>query len=325
VADPGGPVTKYDFFDFTTANFHNRCDAGNGDAEKCWLSDNLMDLRTESDEVRGIAKACLTKLVALGADGFRFDAAKNIEQSFFPAVMTAVTGKYAFGEFPDSSANNFNTRVNDMDYYDFPLAATMKGAFAFGGDLGVLTHPNPDQALQGPDAVTFVRTHDLAYYQVDPRHGMDSDTFGIGWDRTQKQLNRTDVLLAYAFIFAREEGLPYVFVGMKGAQSPSDDPDNDPDIVAAIRFHNLCLDGQDGIRRADNWFLGSQNAVGLTRGDDRFGIINKAAESLTTNLPANLQPGSYKNVRTGDTIQIQQGGGQQIQVNGRTAAFFVKV
>jgi hypothetical protein len=211
-----------------------------------------------------------------------------------------------------------------MEYYDFPLLATMRAAFAFAGDLAILTHLSGDQALDGPKAITFVRNHDLASNQVNPAHGINDNRFEIGWDPDHRQLNRTDVLLAYAFILAREEGTPYVFAGMKGAPSPSDDPDNDPDIVSAIRFHNLCLQDPDGTRHVDAWFLQAKNAIGLTRGDDRFAIINKADPSLSVTLPANLQPGTYMNVRTGDTIQIQQGG-QQVQVNGRTAAFFVKV
>jgi alpha-amylase len=322
----GSRVTTYKLPIFNPNNFHDRCDTSSGDAEKCWLSNELMDLKTETDDVRQVAKNYLAKLVALGADGFRFDAAKNIEQGFFPEVLKAAPGKYAFGEFIASDVGSFGSRPNDMDYYDFPLLTTMRGAFAFGGDLGILTHLTGQQALEGTKAVTLVRNHDIAVGQVDPKHGLHDDSLGIGWDGAAKQLNHTDVVLAYAFILGREEGLPYVFVGMKGA-SPATDPDNDPDIVAAIRFHNLCLAGEGGVtRRPDSWFVDSPNAIGWLRGNDRFAIINKAAASFSVMLPRELQPGNYEDVRTGRTIQVQQGGPtQSLQVDPRSAVMFVKV
>ena len=48
--------------------------------------------------MRDIAKDYLKKLVALGADGFRFDAAKHIEPAFLPKSLSEVPNTYAFGE-----------------------------------------------------------------------------------------------------------------------------------------------------------------------------------------------------------------------------------
>ena len=62
-------------------------------AERCWLSNNLLDLKTESAHVRQVAKDYLTKLASLGAAGFRFDAAKHIETEFFADVLPAVPGR----------------------------------------------------------------------------------------------------------------------------------------------------------------------------------------------------------------------------------------
>jgi glycosidase len=259
--ESGGHVTTYNFPIFKPDNFHDRCDTSGSDAEKCWLSNELMDLKTETDEVRQVAKDYLAKLTTLGADGFRFDAGKNIEQGFFPEVLKTAPGKYAFGEFIAPDVGSFGSRPSDMDYYDFPLLTTTRQAFAFGGNFGILTHLTGQQALEGTKAVTLVHNHDIAVGQVDPKHGLHDDSLGIGWDGTAKQLNRTDVVLAYAFILGREGGLPYVFVGMKG-ESPATDPDNDPDIVAAIRFHNVCLAGEGGVRRRPHpWFVDSPDAI----------------------------------------------------------------
>jgi alpha-amylase len=321
----GNHVTSYGFPEFTPQDFHDRCDAGNGNPETCWLSNELMDLRTETDEVRQQAKNYLAKLAALGTDGFRFDAARNIEQGFFPEVMKAAPGKYSFGEFVDKNVDDFGSRPNDMDYYDFPLLAKLRWAFAFGGNLGGLEHLSPQQALPGTQAVTLVRNHDIAVGQIDPAHGLHDIDLSVGDQGPGNEPDRTDIHLAYAFILGREEGLPYVFVGMKG-ESPAKDPDDDPDIVAAIRFHNLCLAGQGGIaRRPDGWFIDTHNAIGWRRGDDRFVVINKAAEPFSANIQGGLQPGTYKEIRTGKTVQVGSDGvATQLQVAPRTAVMFVK-
>src|SRR5215510_13501293 len=121
----------------------------------CWLSDKLADLKTESSRVRDIIKRYLRKLVELGVDGFRFDAAKHIEPDFFADVLTEFPDQYAFGEvIVDNSAEIPNIEV--LDFYDFPLVAAMKDAFAFGGDLRSLINAQKNhRALPGPKAITF--------------------------------------------------------------------------------------------------------------------------------------------------------------------------
>ncbi|MBW3591542.1 MAG: hypothetical protein KY393_06835, partial [Actinobacteria bacterium] len=46
---------------------------------------------------------------------------------------------------------------------------------------------------------------------------------------------------------------------------------DDPAIVAGVRFHNLCLPGQDGVaRRPEIWRIETANAIGFQRGEDRL-------------------------------------------------------
>jgi Alpha amylase, C-terminal all-beta domain len=72
--------------------------------------------------------------------------------------------------------------------------------------------------------------------------------------------------------------------------------------------------------------IDAENVIGWRRGDDRFVIINKADTPFTADLPGELQTGTYEDVRTGKTLQVQQGGtNQQLLVNPRTALMFVKV
>jgi hypothetical protein len=175
--------------------------------------------------------------------------------------------------------------------------------------------------------VTFVRNHDIDRGQAGDR-GLTDNSFGIGWDAGNKRLNRTDVNLAYAFLFGREAGLPYVFVDMPTLPpDQKDDRFDDPDIVAGIRFHNLCLAHPDGSgRRPEIWRIETQNAIAWQRGTDRFIVINKAAEwFLITNLQTTLQTGTYREVN-GWSLQVRADGRiLDWNVPPRSAMMFVRI
>ena len=313
----GNIVSSETFPEFDPQHFHERCNISSPSAEQtCWLNNNLADLKTTDSHVRQVGKDYLEKLVSLGADGFRFDAAIHIEPEFYSTVLSAVPGKFAFGEIIKNHPSHFAAWVTipEMDFYDFPLVKTMREAFAFGGDLRTLKNPKAaDNALEGPKAITFVRNHDIDRGQADDR-GLDAQgrqTYGVGWNESAHSLDHTDVHLAYAYLFGREDGLPYVFVDMKTLpEADQDDRFDDPFVVAGIRFHNLCLAGQGGIpRREEAWRIETANSIGWQRGNDRFIVINKAGEWYDIdNLGTSLQPGTYKEVRTGWPMHVQPGG-----------------
>lgn len=331
----GDSVASETFPQFEPQHFHTRCGAFSPSTEQtCWLSNNLLDLKTTDPHVRQVAKDYLAKLVGLGADGFRFDAAVHIEPGFYTEVLSAAPGTYAFGEIIKPHPSHFQDWIDipELDFYDFPLTRTMRQAFAFGGDLRTLKSPAAaDAALPGPEAVTFVRNHDVDRGQADDRglEGGGRDLFGVGWNEASDRLNRTDVRLAYAYLFGREDGLPYVFVDMNTLPpGEQDDRFDDPMLVAGIRFHNLSLGGQGGVaRRPEVWRIETPNTIGWQRGDDRFIVINKAAEHYDiVELPTSLQPGTYQEIRTGWPLHVQPDGRiLHWRVPGRSAMFFVRV
>jgi alpha-amylase len=331
----GSKVSDENFPQFSRDDFHERCEIGSDDGvQKCWLSGTLLDLKTEDDHVRGIARDYLEKLSSLGVDGYRFDAAVHIEPGFYPAVLSATPDKFAFGEIIREHPSEFSNYLAEqtVDFYDFPLVSTIRRAFAFGGDLRDLRNPKGhDGALDGPRAITFVRNHDIDRGQNDDR-GLTGDgrnMFGIGWDEGQHKLDRTDVQLAYAFVLSREDGLPYVFADMNTLpQAEQDDLFDDPFVVAGIRFHNLSLADTGGVaRRPEVWRIETHDAIGWQRGDDRFIVINKAASWFAIdNLGTSLQPGEYKEIRTGWPMHVQSDG--QIRhwdMPPRSAMMFVRV
>jgi alpha-amylase len=332
----GTTIVREKFPQFAPADFHPKCHMNESDANsvvQCWLGETLCDLKTETQRVRTVAKEYLRKLVDVGVDGFRFDAAKHIEADFFGEVLKVAPDTYSFGEVITADPGTMPA-TDALDFYDFPLASTLKAAFAFGGDLNVLRNPAAaNRALPGPRAVTFVRNHDIDRGQANDR-GLDEGsqgTFGIGWNGREKPLTESDIVLAYAYIFGREDGLPYVYADMPTSTSADKRKDtfDDQRLAGFIRFHNLALAGQDGVNRREDRFLdiNSTTALAWQRGTDRFVVINKAAEPFTLrDLATTLHPGRYVEVRTGWPLEVQADGRiRHWEVPGQTAVMFVPV
>jgi alpha-amylase len=331
----GDVIVGEQFPQFAPADFHPRCntdDANPPSVIACWLDDALCDLRTETPPVRRVMHEYLTRLAGMGVDGFRFDAAKHIDPGFFPDVLQGLPDAYSFGEVITASAASM-PNVEVLDFYDFPLTATMRKAFAFGGDLRLLRNPAANGgALAGPRAVTFVRNHDIDRGQANDR-GLDmgsQNTFGIGWNGADKPLSEADIILAYAYILGREDGLPYVFVDMpsSGTGDKRQDRFDDPKLVPFIRFHNLCLAGEGGVARRADVAVETQspNALAWQRGTDRLVVLNKAAEPFVLrNQQTSLQPGRYVDVSTGWPLDVDGSGRiAEWSVPGQTAVMFVK-
>lgn len=285
-----------------------------------WLGCNLPDLNTESEYVREQGRQYLQKLLALGADGFRFDAIKHIEPEYFEEVLQVVpSDKYLYGELIEGIPNEsfLYTEIRDIDISDYPLLGTMKQAFGFGGDLRSLIDPQRDnKALPGINAVTFAQTHDTV-------EGRDLyNAFG---------LEERDVMLANAYVLAREEGFPLIY---------SEDASY-PIVQAGISFHEQMLGQSQYFRNGNEIAPGadSPNLLFIERGDRGLAIINKAGESFeqpSARMPG-LEVGCYQELQSNLTMCVSQendgqkyitqwGSSEQggLQIDGRTALFFVK-
>jgi alpha-amylase len=328
-----GEMIIYDFPLFGPSDFHPRCsidDSNLNSVRNCWLDNRNADLKTETTRVREIARTYLKKLVDLGVDGFRFDAAKHIEPDFFADVLAAVPNTFAFGEVIESDPQKF-PQTEAIAFYDFPLVATMKRAFSFGGDLDVLRNPAAqNRALPDAKAVTFVRNHDIDRGQARDRglHEGAQGIYGIGWNGPGGELTEADILLAYGYIFGRKGGVPYVFVDMEPTTEGDkrNDRFDDERIVAFIRFHNLCLDEEAGGPRPEEPVsLGSENAIAWQRGKDRLVMINKSGENLPLHhLQTTLKPGRYVEVHEGWLLEVRSDSTiEQWELPAQTAAMFV--
>lgn len=89
---------------FSAPDFHPACDIASGDYSNnrhnvmfCRLS-GLPDLMTDGTYVRGQIKNYLTKLINMGVDGFRFDAAKWMQPADLQAFVGGISATTKSGE-----------------------------------------------------------------------------------------------------------------------------------------------------------------------------------------------------------------------------------
>jgi alpha-amylase len=283
---------------YSSWDFHPRRE-DNGQIIRAWLG-NLPDLVTESSYVRLEARAYLRRLVRMGVGGFRFDAAKHIEIDFWQSVLAGLSDLFLFGEFANWGPDDFSDDyLSLMDAYDFTLAATLRQAIGWGGDLRDLINPATNRrALSGTAAVTFVKGHDI---DLEPE----------GWTPYVYD-NEEDELLAYAYIFGRREGTPYVYI----------DKYTHPAIRSGLRFNNLSLG------KTETWLLPwcSETRLSWRRGKSMLVALNKSAQDwIPGSLPTGLMPGTFRELLIDQQYTVSAGGQiQGYQVQARQASYLVR-
>lgn len=298
-----------------------RYDDGNRNTElNCWLG-GLPDL-VHNEKVKALQKAHLRKLLALGIDGFRFDAAKHMPTDVVKDYMDTIDGESR------GKTWNYLEVITDGDttpqaynwiaaITDFVLYHSMKQAFSYGGDLRTLRAP---EAVDDGRSVTFGRNHDTIR-EINP-HAINPYQ---DW---------TDSYLATGYVLARESGTPLVL---------NWDNLDCRFIRHGVKFRQIMKQREQEGRNVKENVLGvidSPTVLMMERGNEGFFVLNKGTERM--DLPAldltltNLE-GCYRELRNDLTAAIERrpdgrkyvtrwgswhrGG---LEIYGRDALFFVR-
>ncbi|MBE8967859.1 alpha-amylase [Nostocales cyanobacterium LEGE 12452] len=263
---------------------------GNRDSEiNCWLG-GLPELKF-TNNVKTIQKAHLKKLLDLGIDGFRFDAAKHIPVDVVKEYISYVD-QQSQGEAwnylevitdSDTSAENYNWIAAVTD---FVLYNSMKNAFSFGGDLRSLRVPT---AINDPRSVTFGRNHDTIRE--------------INSNAINPYSDPSDSFLATAYILARESGTPLIL---------NWDNRDAAFIKYGVKFRQIMHQrGTQGKNIKENVLaaIDSPTVLLMERGSEGFFVVNKGENKF--NIPAldltltNLD-GCYRELRNNFTVAIER-------------------
>jgi alpha-amylase len=308
------------------ANFHDRCDInysdGNRDTElRCWLG-TLPDLDQTKAAVMKVHKQHLKKLLGLGIDGFRFDAAKHmptpVVKQYIDYVNAESQGKawnyLEVIEDHDTAAKDYNG-VAAVE--DFLLYGSMKNAFSVGGDLRGLRVP---VAVDDPRSVTFGRNHD--------------NIRAINSGAINAYDNPVDSYFATAFVLAHEAGTPLVL---------NWDNVDVPFIRTGVKFRQIITQraaGGANVKETVLSVVDNQDVLVMERGAEGFFVVNKAAQKLdiaVLDLTLTNLEGCYRELRFNFFVAIQRNntgkkfvtrwgtparGGMEVQA--RDALYFIR-
>ena len=323
---------------FSARNFHADCpiaekDYGNpgnqANVRNCRLV-GLPDLATESTYVRGQIKIYLTKLLNMGFDGFRMDAAKHMQPADLQAVIGGVAQTTQAGEpvwvtheiIPDGN-------VNRADYFTSGTVNEFKFTYAmrelFRGTNGnqlsqIRTYMGAPGNwggtwgfLDSSKATVFVNNWDTE------RSGdslMASNDTGLGNDTQDSKRYE----LANIFMLAWPYGRAQLHSGFrfthKDQTSPSASPfdasgaprinvDWDfihrwPALSNMVKFRST-TSGQD----VNSFVSGNRNQIAFGRGSIGFVAINNTSSAWNTTLQTLMPAGSYCNVIDGQRNSAQ--------------------
>ncbi|MCR5608124.1 MAG: alpha-amylase [Lachnospiraceae bacterium] len=249
-------------------------------------------------------------------DGFRLDAVKHIDNTFYKEWLSSVrsaTGKELFtvGEYASGSTSELNgylTAVNSsMSVFDFPLHYKFNEAGKGGYNLselvtGTLTSSNSTKS------VTFVENHDT-------QAGRSNDSVA-SWFKP----------MAYCFILTRESGYPCVFYGDYYGTSDGETPSCKADI------DKLMVARTDYAYGTQHEYMNSSDVIGWSReGDSEHAgsglaalISDNGAGSISMYV-GNKHNGETWYDMTGNvsgTVTISNGYGE-FSVNGRSYSVWI--
>ena len=317
---------------FSPNDFHKRCsiDYSNNrtdDERNCWLNGDLPDLnQKDRPNVIQIHKDHLQKLVDLGIDGFRFDAAKHIDPetireyiNFINRITQGKSWNYLeVIEDHDTNENNINEYTSIAAITDFRLCKSLQRAFSANGDLRSLRIPD---ALNDSRSVTFGINHDN-----DPE-------INPGFPVCRYQ-DRGDGVLANAYVLARESGTPLIL---------GKDNLNIAYTRYGVKFRQIMYQrGEEGKNVKENVLavVDSPTVLIMERGSEGFFVVNKGGGKFdvpTIDLTLTNLDGCYKELRNKFTVAIERrsdgkkyvtrwgtwnrGG---MKVEGRDALYFIR-
>ena len=317
-------LTVADFNTKSTDNPINKpCDInytdGNKDSEvNCWMG-GLPDLKF-TNNVKTIQKSHLKKLLTIGIDGFRFDAAKHmppdVVKEYIDYIDNESNGKawnyLEVIEDGDTQAKDYNwiAAVEDFVLYD-----SLKNAFTFGGDLRSL----PANAVNDPRSVTFGQNHDTIRYLNEKAINPYDDI--------------TDSYLATAYVLARKDGTPLIF---------NEDNLKSPYVKSGVKFRQIMTQREKNGKNVKENILkvfNSPPVLLMERGAEGFFVENKGTGKFDTpvlDLTLSNLEGCYRELRNNFTVAIENRNGKKfvtrwgtpnrggINIEARDSLYFIR-
>ncbi|MBN1359507.1 MAG: hypothetical protein JW993_02895 [Sedimentisphaerales bacterium] len=252
---------------------------------------SLPDLKTQDQRVQDMHVQFLNTCIDLGADGFRFDAAKHMETSggedaaawagdYWEDVLGRLhhgADLYLFGEVLQDQGDNLSRYLTYYDVTCHNYGGALRLAVQDRNLSGLQSHTTHLSGIERNRGLAYVENHDD--YEHDKSKAM---TY---WERK----------VANAYLIARAGLVPRVL------DRPEDDLWEDPDIVAVNHFRNAVVGTEEFLR------VPSSHIATVERGDKAVVIIN-VGYAANVDVPTALVDGTYVNrASTPCTLQAASG------------------
>ncbi|KAJ7056017.1 glycoside hydrolase superfamily [Mycena amicta] len=281
--EPGDDIVNYD----------NRLEV-----QTCEL-DNLADLATDTDYVRGILAAYGNHLISLGVDGFRLDAAKHIPATDIANILSRLTSKpYITQEVIWGSGEPIQPSeyVGNGDVQEFRYTTAVKNAFS-GGGISALQNLDSQGWVAGSQANVFVANHDTERNGNSLNINSPSNTY----------------ITATIFSLAHSYGTPTILSSYSFGTTDDGAPNGGAGTCSTTGGANgwLCqhrfvaITGMVGFRNKVgsaaivNWVSPQSSQIGFGRGSLGFVAINNANSAWSTTFTTSLPNGVYCDVISG--------------------------
>ncbi|KAK7013737.1 putative glycoside hydrolase [Favolaschia claudopus] len=308
VGTAGSSFTHYNYPGiYQTQDFHH-CGLEPGDAivdynnrvevQTCELV-HLADLATDTEYVRGVLAGYGNKLLSLGVDGFRLDAAKHMPASDIANILARLTRRpYITQEVSssDTEAVQPPEYVGNGDVQDFRYTHALRDAFLGGGISGLQNLDNRGW-VPGSQANIFVANHDTERNSDSLNFNSPSNTY----------------ILATIFSLAHPYGTPTVLSSYSFSSSDQGPPNGGTGTCSSAGGANgwLCqhrlvsVSGMVGFRNQvgtagmTNWVAPQAQRIAFGRGSAGFVAINNADSAWTATFTTSLPNNNYCDVITG--------------------------
>ncbi|USX54017.1 alpha-amylase family protein [Lentzea sp. HUAS12] len=299
----GSAYSKYNYPGYYgNADFHScRTSISNyrdrANVQNCELV-GLSDLDTGSDRVRGAIAAYLNRLIGMGVDGFRIDAAKHIAAADMSAIKAKLSKPTVFW-------------VHEVIYG--AGEAVQPGEYTGSGDVDEFRYAYDVKRIFNNENLAYLKTFGQSWGFLPSGQARP---FVDNWDteRNGSTLTYKDgstYTLANVFMLAWNYGAPQVYSGYEFSDKDAGPPGNNvcysgwkcqhawTQIANMVAFRNT-VRGTD----VNNWQDNGYDLIAFGRGDKGFVAINRETFPVTRTFQTALPAGSYCNVQNTGCVRV---------------------
>ena len=281
---------------------------GTSDGDRYMMTNGpigMPDLNTGNEKLQDYILKYLNDAQDLGADGFRFDAAKHIElpsdgsfgSQFWPKIVNGTKAKnpnvFLYGEILNTagpiSIGEYTKYIRvTNNVYGHAIQNVLKDGNKNVG--GAVTMSNNNFGSDPNTWVTWVESHDTYAGEYGDK------TIGISGN---------DIRLGWCIVAARAGAVPLFFArpagGLQGQLGAEDGAWKDKTVVAVNKFHNYFAGKNEYARVLDN------SIIAIERGSLGEVIVNAKGGQASINADTTLKDGTYTDQVTGNEFKVSSG------------------